>query len=65
MQLCNNEDCMPCCDYCLHSIHESILRNGRMIDGGCIGCSKHIDAEHQDIAKKCGYCKDFHCQFAY
>lgn len=60
MTLCN-KDCIPCCDYCLYSMHERIPYNGKMINGGCVGCFKHPDIEHQSIAVGCGYCEDFHC----
>jgi hypothetical protein len=43
-------------------MHERIPYNGKMIDGGCVGCFKHPDIEHQSIAVGCGYCKDFHCK---
>lgn len=63
MILCD-KDCIPCCDYCLHSMHEKMHINGKMVDGGVIGCFKHLDAKHQHIAISCGYCEDFHCQDA-
>lgn len=61
MILCS-KDCIPCCDYCLHSVHEPIMINGKIVDGGCIGCSKHKDEEHYYIAVGCGYCEDFYCK---
>lgn len=63
MILCN-EKCIPCCDYCLYSMHDRILYNGIMINGEPIGCFKHADKEHQGIAEGCGYCEDFHCMNA-
>lgn len=63
MILCN-DDCIPCCDYCLYSMHERIPINGKMIDAGPVGCFKHDDAEHHNIARGCGYCEDFHCKNA-
>ena len=63
MTLCN-EDCMPCCDFCLYSAHESVYFDGKLIDGGPIGCIKHPDAEHQEIAESCGHCDDFYCFMA-
>lgn len=61
MILCN-ENCIPCCDYCLHSVHKPITINGKIVDGGCIGCSKHNDEIHNQIAVGCGYCEDFYCK---
>lgn len=60
MKLCN-KDCIPCCDFCIHAIHERFEHNGKMITGGPIGCSLHLDKEHQDIAIGCYYCEDYHC----
>lgn len=55
------DDCTPCCDFCIHAIHEEFELNGQMTMGGPIGCGLHKDEEHQDIAETCGYCDDFHC----
>lgn len=60
MVLCNNE-CTPCCDFCIYAIHDKWEENGREIVGGPIGCTKHDDQHHQEIAEDCGYCEDFHC----
>lgn len=60
MILCN-KDCVPCCDFCLYSIHERIPIKGKLIVGAPVGCSKHSDIEHQEIAEGYGYCDDFHC----
>jgi len=60
MILCN-KDCIPCCDYCLYSMHELFPYNGKMINGAPVGCFKNEDAEHQKIAECCGYCEDFQC----
>lgn len=60
MKLCN-EKCIPCCDYCLYSMHEPVFYNGKILNGGPIGCFKHADIEHQKVAEACGYCDDFHC----
>ena len=57
----SNKDCVPCCDFCLYSMHERISIDGEIIDGEPIGCFKHTDIEHQEIAKNFGYCDDFHC----
>ena len=60
MILCN-KDCIPCCDFCLYSMHERISVDRKMINGAPIECFKHLDIEHQKIAENCGYCDDFHC----
>ena len=60
MVLCN-KDCIPCCDFCLYSIHEKILIDGKVTNGAPVGCFKHLDIKHQEIAESCGYCNDFHC----
>ena len=60
MILCN-KDCVPCCDFCLYSMHERISIKGILINGAPVECFKHSDIEHQEIAENCGYCDDFHC----
>lgn len=60
MILCG-EYCEPCCDFCIHCIHEEKMEDGEVSHGAPIGCGKHKDQEHQDIALICGYCDDFHC----
>ena len=60
MILCN-KDCMPCGDFCIYAIHEEFEENGKLIKGGPVGCKKHQDEEHQEIAESCGYCPDYHC----
>ena len=60
MILCN-KDCIPCCNFCLYSMHERIPVDGKMINGTPIECFKHPDIEHQEIAENCEYCDDFHC----
>ena len=57
MILCN-EDCIPCCDFCIHKINGNLEVDGT---DGPIGCKLHEDKEHQEIAEWCGYCDDFHC----
>lgn len=56
-----SDDCIPCCDFCIHAIHGKLEYNGKMIGGGPIGCKKYPDKRHKDIAIGCGYCDDFHC----
>ena len=56
-----SDDCIPCCDFCIHAVHEDFEDNGKIIRGGPIGCKKHPDKEHANIALGCGYCNDFHC----
>lgn len=63
MVLCNN-DCIPCCDFCIHAFHDYFMINGIMHKGGQIACLLHKDQEHQDIADGCGSCEDFHCFLA-
>lgn len=60
MVLCN-KDCIPCCDFCIHVIHEFGEVNGKTISLAPIGCSLHTDKEHQNIAASCYYCDDYHC----
>lgn len=60
MILCN-DCCEPCCDFCLHAIHEEFTIDGELVIGGPIACNIHNDEEHNDIAESCGYCDDFHC----
>lgn len=59
-----SDDCMPCCDFCIHAIHDEFELNGGTIIGGPIGCSLHEDERHQEIAENCGFCDDFHCFIA-
>lgn len=55
----------PCCDFCIHVIHEIIKKaDGSTIKCGPIGCKLHEDEEHQAIARDCYYCDDFHCSNA-
>lgn len=61
MTLCNCY-CVPVCDFCLYAIHEYWIDDeGNDVVGGPIGCRKHDDKEHQEIASDCGYCDDFYC----
>lgn len=60
MVLCN-KDCVPCCNFCLYSIHEKILIDGKVTNGAPVGCFKHPDIEHQETAESGEYCDDFHC----
>ena len=56
-----NERCVPCCDFCIHAIHDVWIEDGHEIVGDPIGCKFHLDEEHQRIAKAWGECEDFHC----
>lgn len=61
MILCS-QTCIPCCDFCVHAIHEMGDINGKTNVPLCpIGCKLHADKEHQDYARGCYYCEDFHC----
>lgn len=61
MILCGNH-CVPCCDFCIHAIHQLYTDgNNPAIVGEPIGCKLHDDEEHELIAVTCGSCKDFHC----
>ena len=55
--------CVPCCDFCIHAIHEEIKVPDRIdpIMGGPTECKLHKDDEHKEIAEGCGYCDDFQC----
>lgn len=57
MDLCC-EECYPCCDFCGRARHGDLDRDGTT---GPIGCKKHPDEEHQEIAMNCGFCDDFKC----
>ena len=63
MILCN-KGCIPCCDFCIHVIHEELEvtpDGSNIIQGGPIACKLHDDETHQKYAKDCYYCQDFHC----
>lgn len=55
------EACTPCCDFCIHAIHDKWMEDGREILGGPIGCTLHADEHHQRLAENCSACDDFHC----
>ena len=55
MILCSKE-CDPCCDFCIHAIHEEFFLGKKHVVGGPIGCLYHKDLEHQEIAEFCGIC---------
>lgn len=63
-----SEECLrlACCDFCIYAHHEFFFAddengNARIVKGGPDGCNLHDDEQHQDIAKSCGSCSDFHC----
>lgn len=60
MVLCN-DNCIPCCDFCIHAMQRLENINGKIVGMGPIGCSLHDDQEHQDIARRCYFCDDYHC----
>lgn len=37
MVLCN-KDCIPCCDFCLYSMHEKIFIDGKVANSAPVGC---------------------------
>lgn len=57
MEKCS-EECIPCCDLCAFSKHGKLATDGT---SGPIGCFKHTDWEHQEIAISDGSCEDFKC----
>lgn len=59
-----SKNCYPCCDYCKYAFHKWGEVNGKIVRLAPIGCGLHEDAEHQDMAKACSYCEDFHCMHA-
>lgn len=66
-----SEECLrlACCDFCIYVKHKYFLKKNKdgelhKISSGPIGCNLHQDKEHQEIAKGCGYCSDFHCAMA-
>lgn len=60
---CSN-NCIPCCDFCIHAFHEYFESRGRIHKGGPEACLLHRDEKHQSIAEGCGHCDDFHCFLA-
>ena len=61
MTKCSDE-CIPCCDFCIYVNYDTCIKDGKETKiGGPIGCSKHLDAEHQEIAEDCGWCEEFYC----
>ena len=59
-----NENCTPCCDFCIHVIHEELgvyLDGSNIMYGGPISCKLHEDKRHQDIVQSLGACNDFYC----
>lgn len=55
-----NDGCIPCCDYCKDARYEWQPIVGKV----AIGCRRHEDEKHQQIAVNLGYCEDFHCENA-
>lgn len=60
MRKCGDK-CIPCCDYCIHVLYETIEIGGKKINTEPIGCGLHNDLEHEGIAKMNSYCEDFYC----
>lgn len=63
MVLCDN-DCVPCCDFCIHCEHEWGEGTGGGSRHGPIGCKLHKEQEYQDKAEGCGSCDDYYCFLA-
>lgn len=63
MRKCS-EECIPCCDYCKHVVHEVIEFENDKVVGGPIFCKLHLDEEHRRLAERCKSCKDFWCMNA-
>ena len=63
MILCSKDlmECRPCCDFCIHVIHDVWMDNGVEQNGEPIGCNLHTDGDHQQIAENCSWCQDFQC----
>lgn len=57
MKKCEH-NCTPNCTFCFYSRHGKMAMDGT---DGAIGCTKHLDEEHQVIAINNGSCEDFHC----
>ena len=55
MVLCN-DNCNPCCDYCVYVIYEVPDYYGQNDIGNRIGCIKHIEHDNN-----INCCDDFHC----
>lgn len=60
MKLCS-PDCISCCDFCIHAIHDEWDDKSGHHIGGPIDCSLYEDEEHKEIAESCGFCDDFYC----
>ena len=52
------EECIPMCDFCAYAKHGDFDIDGTT---GPVGCKKHPDKEHQDIALDDYWCEDFTC----
>ena len=67
MILCN-ENCKPCCDFCVHCIHEEwdeyAYDEVIHLTGAPIGCLLHNDKQHQEYAEGCWFCDGFQCRNA-
>lgn len=63
MILCS-DDCIPCCDFCIHAKHSEWDDERGHHTGGPDKCLLYNDEVHNDIAIFCGYCDDYHCFMA-
>ena len=64
LKLCS-EECVPCCDFCVHAIHGHFFRikdkKAIHVLAAPIGCTRFNDEEHCNLAKSCSYCDEFDC----
>ena len=58
-----DENCTPCCDFCIYAIHEAWEEDGKVYEGEPLMCRLHKDDEHKKLAQNCSYCNDYHCNF--
>lgn len=51
-------NCKPSCNFCIHSKHGKLETDGT---NKPIGCTKHLDEVHQQLACANMSCDDFDC----
>lgn len=52
---CNKS--IVCCDFCQYAKYEDGIYCGPT------GCSLYFDEKHQEIARHCGFCEDYHDRY--